>query len=106
MAKNLGCPEQTPGKPNPRGHTDTQWVKDLRQELWALPASGPGDQGCNCGTVNLEPRCTLPTVCPVPRVAEQGPGDRLGFQLCDLGVSLSLSGLNVIVGRIPRHDRC
>lgn len=58
VAETMGCPKQTPGKPNPKGHTKTQRVKDLRQE-WpsshqALRTSSFGVQGCNCGTANLK----------------------------------------------------
>lgn len=61
-----------------------------------------GDQVWNYGIVVLGSRCILPTRCQAHRVTDawdQWAG--VGFQLCDLGVSLSLSGLNVIMGRVP-----
>lgn len=64
MAETLGCPKQTPGKPNP---------KDLRQE-WpsshqALGTSSFGDQGCNCGTVDLKPTAHR---VPSPQRTDEG----------------------------------
>lgn len=35
-----------------------------------------------------------------------GPGQIVSFQLCDLGVLISLSGLNVILGSAYDGDRC
>lgn len=35
-----------------------------------------------------------------------GPGQSVSFQLCDLGVLISLSGLNVILGSPYDGDRC
>lgn len=35
-----------------------------------------------------------------------GPGQSASFQLCDLGVWISLSGLNVILGSPYAGDRC
>lgn len=68
----------------------------------ALLTSGPGDEQFGGPGVQLW-HCGPEAHCPP---CAQSPGDRRGFQLCDLGVSRSLSGLNVIVGRIPRRDRC
>lgn len=64
VAETLGCPKQTPGKPNP---------KDLRQE-WpssrqALGTSSFGDQGCNCGTVDLKPTAHR---VPSPQGTDEG----------------------------------
>lgn len=90
--RDLRVPQADPGETQPEG-SETRVV---------LLTSGPGDEQFGGPGVQLW-HCGPEAHCPP---CAQSPGDRQGFQLCDLGVSRSLSGLNVIVGRIPRRDRC